>query len=157
VARAVRGLAFLQRGAVVPRVAQVGVGTVGEQPPDAGGTAVAGRDVRVGVARWAAGSGSGRGPGRVTRGKPAPFTPRVGCNLIAVPAAALGYLNPLFAGIAMQASSLIVTGSSLRLGRDRRRRATRPGSGPVTAVAAHTPPMYSHAAVHGAGSCAIRR
>ena len=31
-------------------------------------------------------------------------------NLIALPAAALGYLNPLFAGIAMSASSLIVVG-----------------------------------------------
>ena len=38
-------------------------------------------------------------------------------NLIALPAAALGYLNPLFAGIAMSASSLIVVGNSLRLRR----------------------------------------
>jgi P-type Cu+ transporter len=36
-------------------------------------------------------------------------------NLIAIPLAALGYLNPLFAGIAMSASSLIVVGNSLRL------------------------------------------
>ncbi|MGO8888645.1 MAG: heavy metal translocating P-type ATPase [Streptosporangiaceae bacterium] len=38
-----------------------------------------------------------------------------GYNLIAIPLAALGYLNPLFAGIAMSASSLIVVASSLRL------------------------------------------
>jgi P-type Cu+ transporter len=46
-----------------------------------------------------------------------------GYNAIAIPAAALGYLNPLFAGIAMAASSLIVTGNSLRLRRFGRRRA----------------------------------
>jgi Cu+-exporting ATPase len=40
-----------------------------------------------------------------------------GYNLIAIPLAALGYLNPLFAGIAMSASSLIVVGNSLRLRR----------------------------------------
>jgi Cu+-exporting ATPase len=40
-----------------------------------------------------------------------------GYNLIAIPLAALGYLNPLFAGIAMSASSLIVVGNSLRLKR----------------------------------------
>jgi P-type Cu+ transporter len=45
-----------------------------------------------------------------------------GYNAIAIPAAALGYLNPLFAGIAMAASSLIVTGNSLRLRRFGRRR-----------------------------------
>jgi P-type Cu+ transporter len=40
-------------------------------------------------------------------------------NVIALPAAALGYLNPLFAGIAMSASSLFVVTSSLRLRRYR--------------------------------------
>ena len=40
-----------------------------------------------------------------------------GYNLIAIPLAALGYLNPLFAGIAMSASSLFVVCSSLRLRR----------------------------------------
>jgi P-type Cu+ transporter len=46
-----------------------------------------------------------------------------GYNAIAIPAAALGYLNPLFAGIAMAASSLIVTGNSVQLRRFGRRRA----------------------------------
>jgi Cu+-exporting ATPase len=45
-----------------------------------------------------------------------------GYNAIAIPAAALGYLNPLFAGIAMAASSLIVTGNSLQIRRFGRRR-----------------------------------
>ena len=45
-----------------------------------------------------------------------------GYNLAAVPLAALGYLNPLFAGVAMSASSLIVVGNSLRLRRFRPRR-----------------------------------
>ena len=40
-------------------------------------------------------------------------------NLVAIPLAALGYLNPLFAGVAMSASSLIVVGNSLRLRRYR--------------------------------------
>jgi P-type Cu+ transporter len=47
-----------------------------------------------------------------------------GYNLVAIPLAALGYLNPLFAGVAMSASSLIVVGNSLRLRRFRARAAT---------------------------------
>ncbi len=50
-----------------------------------------------------------------------------GYNLIAIPLAALGYLNPLFAGIAMSASSLIVTANSLRLRRFRPARHPRDG------------------------------
>jgi P-type Cu+ transporter len=46
-----------------------------------------------------------------------------GYNAVAIPAAALGYLNPLLAGIAMTASSLIVTVNSLQLRRFGRRRA----------------------------------
>jgi len=46
-----------------------------------------------------------------------------GYNVIAIPLAALGYLNPLLAGLVMSASSLIVVSNSLRL---RRFRATRP-------------------------------
>ena len=49
-----------------------------------------------------------------------------GYNLIAIPLAALGYLNPLFAGIAMSASSLIVVGNSLRLRHFHARRGLRP-------------------------------
>ncbi len=49
-----------------------------------------------------------------------------GYNLIAIPLAALGYLNPLFAGLAMAGSSLVVVSNSLRL---RRFKASRPGTG----------------------------
>jgi Cu+-exporting ATPase len=51
-----------------------------------------------------------------------------GYNLVAIPLAALGYLNPLFAGVAMSASSLIVVGNSLRLRRFRPRAAREPGA-----------------------------
>jgi Cu+-exporting ATPase len=50
-----------------------------------------------------------------------------GYNLVAIPLAALGYLNPLFAGVAMSASSLIVVGNSLRLRRFRPRLAREQG------------------------------
>ena len=49
-------------------------------------------------------------------------------NVIAIPLAALGYLNPLFAGVAMAASSLIVVGNSLRLRWFGPRSAARPAS-----------------------------
>ena len=56
-----------------------------------------------------------------------------GYNLIAIPLAALGYLNPLFAGIAMSASSLIVVGNSLRLRHFHARCGPRPDRQPVVA------------------------
>jgi P-type Cu+ transporter len=56
-----------------------------------------------------------------------------GYNLVAIPLAALGYLNPLFAGIAMSASSLIVVGNSLRLRHFHARR-QRPRPVPAEAV-----------------------
>ena len=40
-----------------------------------------------------------------------------GYNVVALPLAALGYLNPLFAGLAMSASSVIVVTNGLRLRR----------------------------------------
>ncbi len=51
-----------------------------------------------------------------------------GYNLVAIPLAALGYLNPLFAGVAMSASSLIVVGNSLRLRRFGPRAGREPGA-----------------------------
>jgi P-type Cu+ transporter len=51
-----------------------------------------------------------------------------GYNLVALPLAALGYLNPLFAGLAMAVSSLVVVSNSLRL------RRLRVGSGPAGAM-----------------------
>jgi P-type Cu+ transporter len=49
----------------------------------------------------------------------------LGYNVIAIPLAALGYLNPLFAGIAMSGSSLVVVSNSLLLRRFRPDKARR--------------------------------
>ena len=85
-----------------------------------------GTDVAIGAADITLIGGDLRGAARAIR--LARSTVRVihenltwalGYNLVAIPAAALGYLNPLFAGIAMAASSLIVVGNSLRLRRHR--------------------------------------
>ena len=59
-----------------------------------------------------------------------------GYNVIAIPLAALGYLNPLFAGLAMAGSSLVVVSNSLRL---RRFRASRPGARPAAAPGGAAP------------------
>ena len=52
-----------------------------------------------------------------------------GYNLFAIPLAALGYLKPLFAGIAMASSSLIVVSNSLLLRRFKPRRTAAPDPG----------------------------
>jgi P-type Cu+ transporter len=64
-----------------------------------------------------------------------------GYNVVVIPLAALGYINPLFAGVAMSLSSLIVVTNSLRLRRFRSRRPEspqpapeRPAAQPVAAV-----------------------
>jgi Cu+-exporting ATPase len=58
-----------------------------------------------------------------------------GYNVIALPLAALGYLNPLFAGIAMSASSLIVVANSLRIRRFRVTPVALPGRAPRPGLA----------------------
>jgi P-type Cu+ transporter len=65
-----------------------------------------------------------------------------GYNLVALPLAALGYLNPLFAGLAMAVSSLVVVSNSLRLRHLRagaRPAGTRPAAGLATAPAPPVP------------------
>ena len=68
-----------------------------------------------------------------------------GYNVVAIPLAALGYLNPLFAGVAMSASSLIVVTNSLRLRRFQSRARPAPQPGPARSPAAGTRPMTARA------------
>jgi Cu+-exporting ATPase len=53
-----------------------------------------------------------------------------GYNVIAIPVAALGFLNPLLAGLAMSVSSLVVSGNSLQI---RRFKPKRPAVTPAAA------------------------
>ena len=71
-----------------------------------------------------------------------------GYNLVALPLAALGYLNPLFAGLAMAVSSLVVVSNSLRLRHLRTGAlpaATVPAAGLATAPAAPVPAVSGRA------------
>ncbi len=52
-----------------------------------------------------------------------------GYNVIAIPMAALGFVNPLIAGLAMSVSSLVVSGNSLQIRRYRPRRGRLDESG----------------------------
>ena len=58
-----------------------------------------------------------------------------GYNLAALPLAALGFLNPVFASAAMTLSSVFVVWNSLRLGRFRTRIRAAPPGGPAGAPA----------------------
>jgi Cu+-exporting ATPase len=53
-----------------------------------------------------------------------------GYNVIAIPMAALGFLNPLIAGLAMAVSSLVVSGNSLQIRRFRPKRPAVSGETP---------------------------
>jgi len=73
-----------------------------------------------------------------------------GYNLVALPLAALGYLNPLFAGLAMAVSSLVVVSNSLRL-RHLRVSAGPAGAGPAGGQAtAPAPPAPAVSGTVGA-------
>jgi P-type Cu+ transporter len=73
-----------------------------------------------------------------------------GYNLVALPLAALGYLNPLFAGLAMAVSSLVVVSNSLRL--RHLRQGSRPASAGATGGPARAPAPPVPAASGTAGA-----
>jgi len=104
---------------------------------DLGMAAGTGTDAAIGAADLTLVSGDPRGIAEAVQLARATFsviranlTWAFGYNVIAIPLAALGYLNPLFAGIAMSASSLIVVSNSLRLRRFHSRRPAPAGQPP---------------------------
>jgi copper(I)-binding protein len=76
----------------------------------------------------------------------------LGYNVTAIPLAAFGYLNPLFAGIAMSVSSLLVTSNSSRL---RRFRPRGTGERPVATSGARDWPRDLVRSAAGGWICAV--